>query len=472
MILSGVAGLSGTALGASSLPTGVIADPSLYGANDTLQFARIRGAGASFVVIPVNWSPRARNPRNGPYRPSVVEFGKFAKALTTRYSGRFHGLPWVRYYIPWDEPNNYRYLTPQRVHGKPYSPILYMKLLVAFSRSAHSVRAGNKIIAGALLAFGIGDRIAPMAFMGKLLCMTYGRHIRPTCKRKVPFDIWSHHPYTRGDPFHHAVGPNDVSLADLPRMHALLNAAVKAGHVTSRHKVGFWVDEFSYDSHPPDPSRLTVPIMLHARWTAEALYQMWRAHVNVGIWFLIRDEPVATSMFQSGLYFAGPSVAQDRPKPALFAFRFPFVAYHKGKRVSVWGRTPTSGRGRVTIELDTRHGWRRVARVWAGRHGIFTGKLRYAAIKKRMRGARSRNSYRGAVIADKPRSFWGLDERSGVVAADAMHHPLSAAQVARRYTASGRKRPTLGMLRASLRKQTSWPFSLKRPPNRYVLAFG
>ena len=48
----------------------------------------------------------------------------------------------------------------------------------------------------------------------------------------------------------------------------------------------------------------------------------------------------------------------------------------------------------------------------------------------------------------------------------------NATQVARHYTASGRKFPTLGMLRASTRKQTSWPFSLKRPPNRYVLAFG
>ena len=88
---------------------------------------------------------------------------------------------------------------------------------------------------------------------------------------------------------------------------------------------------------------------------------MWSAGVSLVTWFTLRDQPLATSPYQSGLYFLGSTFARDRPKPALTAFRFPFVAYPAGKRISVWGRTPTSRAGAVVVEQRDASSWDVVA---------------------------------------------------------------------------------------------------------------
>ncbi len=51
-------------------------------------------------------------------------------------------------------------------------------------------------------------------------------------------------------------------------------------------------------------------------------------------------------------------------------------------------------------------------------------------------------------------------------------HPLTAKQIAGHDDASGRVIKTRGMLRAEFKDETSWPFSLVRPRDRSVLAFG
>ena len=124
----------------------------------------------------------------------------------------------------------------------------------------------------------------------------------------------------------------------------MLNAAVRAGHVRSKGKPRFWVTEFSWDSKPPDPQG--VPTVLHTRWVAEALYRMWLNGVSLVTWFSIRDQPLAASYYQSGLFYRGGTVAADRPKPALRAFRFPFVGFVERGGVRVWGRTPGASRAR------------------------------------------------------------------------------------------------------------------------------
>jgi hypothetical protein len=110
---------------------------------------------------------------------------------------------------------------------------------------------------------------------------------------------------------------------------------------------------------------------------AEALYRMWKAGVSLVTWFTIRDRPVRTSPYQAGLYFAGPTPARDRPKPALTAFRFPFVAFARKGRILVWGRTPRREAETVVIEQRRRSGsgWRHVATLDANRAGIFEAEL-------------------------------------------------------------------------------------------------
>src|SRR5207248_1699459 len=134
-----------------------------------------------------------------------------------------------------------------------------------------------------------------------------------------------------------------------------------------------WVTEFSWDSNPPDPKG--VPVALEGRWVAEALYRMWSAGVSLVTWFTLRDQSVRTSPYQSGLYFRGGSLAADRPKPALTAFRFPFVAFPRAKHVFVWARTPTGRAATIVVEQRGSSGWRRLGTLHANRVGIASATL-------------------------------------------------------------------------------------------------
>jgi hypothetical protein len=207
-----------------------------------------------------------------------------------------------------------------------------------------------------------------MTFMSELLCVSLRAPHRKTCAQRTRFDIWAHNPYTNGGPNWHATSPANASIGDLPEMRSLLTAAKRAGTIVSRGTPAFWVTEFSWDTNPPDPKG--VPSALHARWVAEALYRMWQAGVSAVIWFRLQDDPLRVSPYQSGFFTAG-----GKAKPSLEAFRFPFVAFHGGKGVSVWGRTPLGKSGSVIVEARAGTRWRSVARLRADRNGIFSRRL-------------------------------------------------------------------------------------------------
>ncbi len=301
--------------------------------------------------------------------PDPAAFGAFARALAGRFSGSFQGLPRIRFFQAWNEPNISLYLTPQLVRGRPVAPAHYRRMLNAFAVAVHAVRRDNVVIVGGLAPFrDVTPSImaqtpswGPLSFMRALLCISSS--LRRTCRTKVDFDVWATHPYTSGDPTHQAVLANDVSLGDLPEMRAVLNAAVRHGQLTTPSP-GFWVTEFSWDTSPPDPEG--VPTSLHRRWVAEALYRMWQNRVTVVTWLQVRDTPLAQDYYQSGLWYS-----DGRPKPSLRAFRFPFVAFRSAQGISVWGRTPRGRRGSVVIQQSVAGGWRRVRVLSTDRVGIF-----------------------------------------------------------------------------------------------------
>ena len=322
--------------------------------------------------------------------PDPEEYGLFARAAARRYSGSFQDLPRVRLWQAWNEPNVWANITPQykerpseraRPGSEPLSPDVYRGLLNRFATEVRGVHRDNTVITGGLAPFGSynkGDhRVAPMTFMRELLCMNRQNKPLRRCRRPS-FDVWSHHPYTEGGPTHKAQDPNNVSLGDLPRMRRLLRAAIRARHIDSNRRVQFWVTEFSWDTKPPDENGL--PLKLHARWAAEALYRMWQNGITLVTWFKLRDDPSFdfpdAGIPQSGLYRrCEDGLHCDKPKPALTAFRFPFVAFKTKQRVKVWGRTPGSDRQRVLIEQRKRSGgWRQIARLRSNGDGIFKKK--------------------------------------------------------------------------------------------------
>ena len=313
--------------------------------------------------------------------PKIADLGDFASALASHYDGGTSGVPAEHVFQVWNEANNSLDLNPA-------SGSTYRGMVNAVADSVHAVDPANLVVAGSLDPFGhprskkqTWYSVAPLAFMRSMLCLSKGAHPHATCHDPARFDVWSHHPYTFGGPFGHAKLPDDVELGDLPRMRAVLQAAVRLHHVVSVTPVQFWVTEFGWDTNPPRPH--AASLSLAARWTAESLHQMWLSGVSLVTWFLLEDYP-SPSPYQSGLYFHSASLATARAKPGLTAFRFPFVAYLQKKTVSVWGRDATSDKELVTIQR--RHGrggsWRTVAQVTSNANGIFMAKLKLRATKK------------------------------------------------------------------------------------------
>jgi hypothetical protein len=333
-----------------------------------------------YVQTAPKWAQGCAQGR-GSCRPSPGDLADFVTAAARRYRGGYQGLPRVRHWQIWNEPNYDGFLTPQADEvGRPLSPEIYRAMVDAAYGAIHAVHADNVVIAGGTFPFGsssdIQDAVSPLLFMRQLLCLSADPAPRAVCRKRVRFDVWAHHPYTGGDPAHHANLPDNISIPDLWKMRVLLEAADKAGNLRSRGRVRFWVTEFAWDTNPPDPNG--VPERLHARWVAEAMYRMWDQGVSLVTWFLLRDQ--ADSPFQSGLYFRGSAgVESDRPKLALSAFRFPFVAFREPKTGSVryWGRSPYGGAA-VIVEQRTRS-WRTTTRTRSNRHGIFSGRFRSTA---------------------------------------------------------------------------------------------
>jgi hypothetical protein len=324
------------------------------------------------------WAEGPAPGRPGTRRPNAEELALFATAAAKRYSGRFGDLPRVRYWQVWNEPNLGVFLNPQVEQGKLVSPELYRELVNRFSAAVHAVHADNLVIAGGTAPFGrrgSANGTPPLQFMRALLCLSGRTTLKRVCEKQTDLDVWAHNPYTLGEPTRQAIDRDNVSLGDLPRMRDVLFAAGRAGTITGKRTVPFWVTEFSWDSNPPDPEG--VPAALHTRWVAEALYQMWTAGVSLVTWFQLRDDPRGATPFQSGLYLNdGPGYSLDKPKGAATAFRFPFVAFRDQGRVLVWGRSPTQTRVQIRIEQLVGDAWRTVASFSSDTAGIFTASLR------------------------------------------------------------------------------------------------
>jgi hypothetical protein len=421
-----------------------VVDPATFEAHGPLAFARIRAAGATFARVIVSWrsiapsqEPEEWAPQDpadphyawGPtdkvvreiaraglepvvavlYTPSWAkafeqcrkgkmcapdpkDYGRFARAAARRYSGRAPGLPRVRYWQAWNEPNLSYFLLPQRRgsfdvaqkgDARFISPYIYRGLVNAFAAGVKGVFQSNLVIAGGTQPWVAQYAVPALAFMRAMLCMEGRRDPQPkeSCGARSRFDIWSTHPYTNGPPNYDYPGPafrDDVSIPELPLMERLLRAAESAGHIrTSRSRVEFWVDEFSWDSKPPDPHG--VPWGLQARWTANALYRMWRAGISTVIWFQLRDDPDYGRphglVYESGLYLRGRRWAADRPKRVLRVLEFPFVAFRRPAGIYVWGRTPDSKSEQVSIQLRGPDRWERVGELRADRFGIFQGQI-------------------------------------------------------------------------------------------------
>jgi len=382
------------------------ADPHYDWEFTDLWVARAVAAGLKPVLqirgAPI-WAQRCHSGEtDAPCNPDPNALAAFATAAARRYSGSFLNLPRVVYWQGLNEPNLSLFFNPQYDGNKPVSPDLYRTLINRFYAAIKAVDPTDIVIAAGLGPIAVPKyTIGPLRFTRLLLCMKGHSNPKPTagdCEGGVHFDVFDIHPYTTGGPTHEG-GVNDVELGDLKKLTTLLAAADRAGRIKGMYKhTPLWIMELSWDSNPPDPGGL--PMKIENRWVAEALYRSWSVGVEYFFWYSLRDSaPEPNLPFsqtdQSGLYFRGPTVALDQPKEFITAYRFPFVAYPREKGLYFWGRTPTSSRGRVVVQILRGGHWRKAAVVRANAAGIFSGLAR-------QRYGRNRHGAARAVYAGRP----------------------------------------------------------------------
>lgn len=213
------------------------------------------------------WANRGGGPNVPPLNPR--DFGRFAEAVATRYSGHIAGFPFARFFTIWNEPNTPRFLRSD-------DPV------EAYARLASAGYDGIKAVSpDAQVA--IGETAAshgPAAFMQALAARD----------PKLRFDAWAHHPY----PAHPGLSPEtpeawpDVGVTELGRFGDDLDAAF------GRTGTPIWVTE--YAESVPRVSRARQALDLeHALRLAVAV-----PRVQMFVWLMLRNHRHET--WQSGLH--------------------------------------------------------------------------------------------------------------------------------------------------------------------------
>src|SRR5471032_2144823 len=291
------------------LRTAMTEPPEASGPESALALDRVRAAGATLIRTSLSWFGTApATPARG-FRPADPNDRQYDWSAFDKRVRLFeqHGLEPI---AAINDVPNWARLIPDPVSPPHIAPFAayYAAMVNAATLAVRAVSPDARVIAGGLSPFTVSNpdihTIGPFVFMRQMLCVQATTPANPTCASGVAFDIWDHHPYTSGGPYHKALNPDDASLGDLPRMNSLLLGAYRAHHIVAPTKPLFWVTEFSWDTNPPDPT--AVPLALHARWVAEALDEMWQAGVTLVTWLQLRDEgPPPQFSYQSGLWFRG-----------------------------------------------------------------------------------------------------------------------------------------------------------------------
>jgi hypothetical protein len=363
------------------------ADPSYdFGALDgAVSSAHSRGLDVLLTVLDApGWATGKNRPNSvspGAWKPDAKALGQFGQALATRYSGGFLGLPRVRYFEAWNEPNLTQYLAPQWKGKRAKGPDLYRNLLNSFYAGVHRGQGGARVVGGATGPFGDPrghplfkgqPRMRPLAFLRKLFCLK--RNLKATkCHTKPHLDVLSHHPVNIiNAPKRSARNPDDVEVADFHKIRQVLHAAQKHKTVQPGGNHPLWATEIWWLTDPPN--RIGVPAKKAARWIEQSLYMLWKQGASAVVNYEIRDPSLPSgdprSAVTTGLFFHN-----GKKKPGYGTFRFPFVTHRKSKhRVGIWGKAPATGK--LQVQRKGKKGWKKVKAVHAKRGKIFQTKVR------------------------------------------------------------------------------------------------
>jgi hypothetical protein len=335
----------------------------------------------------------------GVMRPDPEQFGLWVEAVGRRYDGTTPGLPRVRMWSIWNEPNHPQFLQPlsERLGGRmaPSAPHHYRELYRAGRAALETTGHGrDTVLLGEILP--VGERplsatknLSPILFLRELFCLDSryepyrGRAARLRgCARfrRLETSGLAYHPYTRrGGPREEPPSRDDATIGQIERVERALDRIAGTRRVARRLPI--YTTEFGIETVPD--CRRGETLRDQAAFMNEAEYVSYtRARVRTYANYLLLDDDVVTrfpprskrrnSGFQSGLRFGeGATPCQgsrafglSAPKPAYEAFRTPLYVRRVGPReVRVFGRARPRGRSPQAIDI-LREG-RRVKRVRA-----------------------------------------------------------------------------------------------------------
>jgi hypothetical protein len=357
-------------------------DPAAYPQNLWAPYDRIvRAAYAHGIALNFNltspvprWAatetPADRSDLQDTFGPNTDEFGAFVKAVGTRYSGAYEGLPRVDYWSIWNEPNQGGWLTPQWTpdprNDKLFvesSPTIYRNLVAAaWTNLAASGHGADTVLVGetapqGVKDFGISRPMSPLRFLRRLYCVDDNLNLlkgEEATVRGCPADPaafvaanpalfhaagYAHHPYALlSPPARKSSSPDDIAMSDLPSLsRELKRIYARYGQKTQAPRgVPLYLTEYGYQTKP-DP--FVVSFSQQAAFINQAEYISYK-NPNVrsmSQFLLIDDAPVPEvdpkkdpqlywRTFQSGL-----KLLTGKRKPAYNAYVTPI--YVKQQRV-------------------------------------------------------------------------------------------------------------------------------------------
>jgi hypothetical protein len=178
--------------------------------------------------------------RVGVDAPDAGAFADFARAAAEHFRGR------VERYSLWNEPNWHSNLRPVA-----REPAIYRSLYRGGARAIRAADPRARILIGELASYGPPDRAtAPLRFLRELLCGPRRRLGRGCARLKT--DGLAMHPYwMRGPPTDPGPTSQDVTVASLPRLDALLRRLARARLLrTARGRpLPVYITEYGYPAH-------------------------------------------------------------------------------------------------------------------------------------------------------------------------------------------------------------------------------
>jgi hypothetical protein len=402
-------------------------DPAGYQAKVWEQYDRlIREAQARGILVNLNFtspvprwasteSPRADLQQT--FNPNPDEFGKFVRAVGTRYSGTYNGLPRVDYWSIWNEPNQAGWLTPQwspdprRASSQiDAAPSIYRNLVAnAWQGLADTGHGSDTILIGETAPQGqgsakaISQSIDALKFVRRLYCVDNNLNVLKGAQaslRNCPGDVatfvaqnpalfratgYAHHPYALlSPPSRPQRNPDHVSMADLRDLSRELNRIYQRyGQKTqSRRGVPLYLTEYGYQTRPDPITR--VSFNQQATWINEAEYMAFRnPNVRaVNQFLLVDDAPVAGEKNQNLAYRtfqSGLQLLTGKRKPAYKAYMTPIFLkqqrVRRGRSIGIWGMLrPAEATARVRANIQFRA---RGAKRWRTRKRVTVGGPRH-----------------------------------------------------------------------------------------------